>query len=164
MRKYTQKATGIANLTGTYNLNIRIKTRESFSETLKNVTRKMNKQKKTKNDIAGPMLLVSKYKKSTREKFLKCYGGMNTSPFTDYTNLGKLDEDKLFFNGATVKSAVGYSGVNYTPYFQLVISSFKNVTTLSSIEVCGGDEKNKIDLLLNSVAEEINIFSEKCEL
>lgn len=54
----------------------------------------MQKQKRTKNDIAGPLLLVSKYEKSSLEQFLNLYGGMETSASADYTNLGILDDKK----------------------------------------------------------------------
>ena len=72
----------------------------------------MQKQKQTKNDIAGPMLLVKKYQNSSLRDFLKLYGGLDTGAFTDYTNLGVLDDERLRFSGATVKNAIGYSGVN----------------------------------------------------
>lgn len=155
LRKYAKESAGIANLTGTYTLNIKIDPRKSFAETLRDVSEKMQKQKQTKNDIAGPMLLVSKYEKSTLEKFLKTYGGMNTSPFSDYTNLGVLDENELVFDGVTIKNAVGYGGLNKAPYFSVAISSFKGETTVSSMFLCGGGEKNKAERLLDAIVEEI---------
>ncbi|MDE6585330.1 MAG: hypothetical protein K2K80_01450, partial [Clostridia bacterium] len=78
LRKYASGETGIANLTGTYNLNVKLSQSKTFAESLTIVNRAMNKQKKSKNDIAGPTLLVSKYEKSSLDKFLKLYGGMNT--------------------------------------------------------------------------------------
>lgn len=81
LRKYAAEKPGIANLTGTYNLNVKIKDGETFSETLVSVSANMKKQKNTKNDIAGPRLLVSKYEKSTLEKFLKMYGSMDMMKF-----------------------------------------------------------------------------------
>lgn len=155
LRKYAKECTGIANLTGTYALNVKINLNKSFSETLIGVSKKMRKQKQTKNDIAGPMLLVSKYEKSTLEKFLKMYGGMNTSPFTDYTNLGVLDENRLVFNGVRVRNAVGYGGLNNAPYFSVAISSFKGESTISSMFQCGEGEKVKVERLLDAFVEEI---------
>lgn len=159
LRKYAKENAGIANLTGTYTINVKIDPRKSFAESLKNVSEKMRKQKRTKNDIAGPMLLVSKYEKSTLDKFLKLYGGINTSPFTDYTNLGVLDENKLAFNGIKVKNAVGYGGVNKAPYFSVAVSSFRNATTLSSMFISGKSEKQKVERLLNCMRGEIISFS-----
>jgi NRPS condensation-like uncharacterized protein len=160
LRKYAGGKTGIANLTGTYNLNIKIKTGETFSETLSSASINMQKQKRTKNDIAGPKLLVSKYERSTLEKFLKLYGGMDTSAFTDYTNLGVLDEKRLHFDGVTVKNAVGYSGLNKAPCFQIAVSSFKGETTISSLFQCSEDEKEKVDRLINAIVSEIQLFAE----
>lgn len=159
LRKYTSRPTGIANLTGTYNLNVKIETHKSFAESLQDVSGKMQKQKKTKNDIAGPMLLVAKYEKSPLEKFLKLYVGMNTNAVTDYTNLGKIDETKLTFDGATVKRAVGYSGLNKAPCFQIALSSYKGETTVSSMFVCGTDEKKKVERLMDELVGELKTFA-----
>ena len=130
-----------------------------FSETLTDVSAAMQKQKKTKNDIAVPMLLVSKYEKSTLEQFLKLYSGMETSASADYTNLGILDDKKLVFNGATVKNAIGYSGLNKAPSFQIAVSSFNGETTVTSLVRCSKTEKKKTDLILDTIAKEIESFS-----
>lgn len=156
LRKYAKDKTGIANLTGTYNLNTKIKPGESFDDTLSRVSEKMQKQKKTYNDIVGPMLLVSKYEKSTLEKFLKLYGNMDTSAFTDYTNLGILDDKRLVFDGVSVKNAVGYSGLNKAPCFQIAVSSFKGETTISCLFQCSEIAKMNADRLMEYVVYEIH--------
>lgn len=159
LRKYAKGKAGIANLTGTYNLNIKLKKDTSFDKTLTDASAIMQKQKMTKNDIAGPMLLVSKYEKSTLEQFLKLYGGMNTSASADYTNLGVLDDKKLVFNGTTVKNAIGYSGLNKAPSFQIAVSSFRGETTVTSLVRCSKEEKEKADLILDTIIREIESFS-----
>lgn len=119
----------------------------------------MQKQKRTKNDIAGPLLLVSKYEKSSLEQFLNLYGGMETSASADYTNLGILDDKKLAFQGAVMKNAVGYSGLNKAPSFQIAVSTFRGETTVSSLVQCGEDEKKKVDRILDRIVTEITAFS-----
>ena len=156
LRKYAKDKSGIANLTGTYNLNVKIKPGESFGDTLSKVSANMKKQKKTYNDIVGPMLLVSKFEKSTLEKFLKLYGNMDTSAFTDYTNLGVLDDKRLVFDGVTVKNAVGYSGLNKAPCFQIAISSFKGETSVSCLFQCSEAAKKDADQLMEYVVSEIH--------
>lgn len=158
LRKYAKRDTGIGNLTGSYNFNIKLKDSEKFTETLAKTSAVMQKQKKTKNDIAGPMLLVSKYEKSSLEDFLKLYGGMNTSSFTDYTNLGVLDDKRLIFNGAVIKNAIGYSGLNKAPCFQIAISSFRGETTVASLVRCSKAEKEKADLIMDAIVREIESF------
>lgn len=158
LRKYAKGRTGIANLTGTYNLNIKMKAGADFGATLTAVSAAIQKQKKTRNDIAGPMLLVSKYEKSTLAQFLKLYGGLDMSASADYTNLGVLDEQKLAFSGAALKNAVGYSGLNKAPSFQIAVSSFRGETTVSSLVRCGAEEKKKVDLLMDAFVEEIVSF------
>lgn len=159
LRKYAKGATGVGNLTGTYNLNIRMKDGAGFGETLAEVSALMGKQKKTKNDLAGPMLLVSKYEKTTLEQFLRLYGGMQTSASADYTNLGILDDRQLVFDGAELKNAVGYSGLNKAPSFQVAVSSFRGETTITSLVRCGEAEKEKADRILDAIAGEIGAFS-----
>lgn len=159
LRKYAKDKPGIGNLTGTYNFSIKMKDGAAFGETLSVASVVMQKQKKTKNDIAGPMLLVSKYEKSTLEKFLKLYGGMETSASSDYTNLGVLDDKRLVFDGAAVKNAIGYSGLNKAPCFQIAVSSFKDETTISSLVRCSKEEKKKADSILDTIVKEIKSFS-----
>lgn len=158
LRKYAKSKTGIANLTGTYNLNIKMRENAAFSETLTDASAIIKKQKKTKNDIAGPMLLVSKYEKSSLEQFLKLYGSMDTSASADYTNLGILDAKKLVFDGATLKNAIGYSGLNKAPSFQIAVSSFMGETTITSLVRCGTEEKEKASLILDTIVKEIKSF------
>lgn len=159
LRKYAEGKTGIANLTGTYNFNIKIQDSIHFGEMLKEASVIMQKQKKTRNDIAGPMLLVSKYEKSTLEEFLKLYGGMNTSASADYTNLGILDDKKLVFDGVRLKNAVGYSVLNKAPCFQIAVSSFRGETTISSLVRCSKQEKEKVNWILDTIVREIELFS-----
>lgn len=159
LRKYAEGKAGIANLTGTYNFNIKVADSINFGEMLKDASTIMQKQKMTKNDIAGPMLLVSKYEKSTLEEFLKLYGGMNTSASADYTNLGVLDDKRLAFEGAALKHAVGYSILNKAPCFQVAVSSFKGETTISSLVRCGKKEKEKAEWILDTIVREIEVFS-----
>lgn len=159
LRKYAKGNTGIANLTGSYNFNIKVKDSIHFGEMLKKASVIMQKQKKTKNDIAGPMLLVSKYEKSTLEEFLKLYSGMDTSASADYTNLGILDDTKLVFDGVRLENAVGYSVLNKAPYFQIAVSTCKGKTTISSLVRCSKKEKEKVDWILDAIVSEIELFS-----
>lgn len=155
LRKYAKGETGVGNLTGSYNFNIKLREGEGFAAALTRASAVMQKQKRTKNDIAGPMLLVGKYRKSSLSDFLKLYGGMDTSAFTDYTNLGVLDDKRLVFDGAAVKRAVGYSGLNKAPCFQMAVSSFRGETTVSSLVRCGKAGKEKAERILDAVVQEI---------
>lgn len=161
LRKYSNGRTGIGNFTGSYNLNVKIARGESFSDSLKKVSDKMKKQKSTQNDIAGPALLVSKYGHTSLEKFKKLYGGMNTGAYTDYTNLGIIDDKRLVFDGANVVNAVGYSGLNKAPCFQLAVSSFKGATTFSSIIKCGDAAYKTAERLTEEIASEIAFFARR---
>lgn len=159
LRKYAAEKTGIANLTGTYTLNVKIRAGEPFRDTLAAVSGKMQKQKRTRNDIVGPALLVSKYRSSSLEDFMKLYGGMETSEYADYTNLGILDEQKLRFGETAVKSAVGYSGVSRAPCFQMAVSTFRGETTVSALFQCAESEREKADRVVAGVADEIRSFT-----
>lgn len=159
LRKYAKENAGIGNLTGTLNLNVKIKDGESFADTLIKVSRIMRGQKQSGNDIAGPALLVKKYQSSTLEKFLKVYGNINTSPYCDYTNLGVLDEGKLSLGDIRAVNAVGYGGLQKAPYFMLAASTFRGKLTLSSIVMCGESQKTKVERLIDEVVNEICAFA-----
>ena len=83
---------------------------------------------------------------------------MDTSAFTDYTNLGVLDEKYLHFDGAPIKNAIGYSGLNKAPCFQIAISSFRGVTTIATLVRCSKEGKKKADLLMDTIILEIESF------
>ncbi len=159
LRRYAESECGIGNLGGNYNFNVKVKTHESFEKTLSKTHKFMQKQKSSKNDIAGPMLLVDKYNKSTLEKFLKLYGGLKTIEFTDYTNLGVLDANNLTFDGKEVKNAIMYSGLQKPPCFQIAVSSYKGATTLSILLNCSKSQKEKAQKIIETVAEEIISFA-----
>ncbi len=158
LRKYAKGKTGIANLTGTYHLNVRIADDAPFRRTLAAASADMQRQKRTQNDLAGPRLLVSRYESSTLDAFLKLYGGMNTGAYTDYTNLGVLDAEQLQFMNSPVRTAVGYSGLNKAPCFQIAVSSFRGETTVATLIQCGESEKEKADGLLDAVISEVRLF------
>ena len=159
LRKYAKDKTGIANLTGSYNLNLQLRSGAAFADTLADTSRRMKKQKGTQNDLAGPMLLVSKYEKSSLEQFLKLYGGMDTSPSADYTNLGILDAQRLIFDGMAVKNAVVYSGLSKAPYFQLAVSTYQGEATVASLVQCSEAEKANAERILDAVVEELAAFA-----
>lgn len=159
LRKYAEGDTGIANLTGTYDFNIKKRDGADFAEMLKEASAVMKKQKRTKNDLAGPLLLVSKYEKSTLADFLKLYGGMSTSASADYTNIGVLDDKALAFDGAKLTNAVGYSVLNKAPFFQIAVSTFRGEATVSTLVRCGKEEKEKAERILDGMVREIELFS-----
>ena len=158
LRKYAESVCGIGNLGGSYNFNVKVNANESFEETLSKTHKFMQKQKSSKNDIAGPMLLVDKYNKSSLEKFLKLYGGLNTIEFTDYTNLGVLDVDKLTFDGKEAKIAIMYSGLQKPPCFQIAVSSYKGATTLSILLHGSESQKQIAEKIINQTSDEIISF------
>ncbi len=159
LRKYAGGRAGIGNLTGSLCINIRVGAEEDFSATLKKVSRAMRRQKSSGNDIAGPTLLVKKYQSTSLEKFLKLYGGMNTSPYADYTNLGVLDEEKLMLGELHAINAVGYAGLQKAPYFMLAASTFRGALTLSAIVQCGTGGRVRAEALIAEVADQIGAFS-----
>lgn len=163
LRKYADEKTGIANLTGTYNLNVKISKNDNFENTLSKFSLAMKKQKITKNDIAGPMLLVAKYNNSSLDKFLKLYGNMKTSAFTDYTNLGIIDSNKLSFSGVKIKNAVGYSGLQKSPCFQIAVSSFNGQTTFSTIIKCDKKAKEYLENVFDILINEMKSFKENAK-
>ena len=152
-------------LTGSYNCNIAIREGEPFEETLTKVSKTMSQLKQTRNDLAGPALLVRKYRRSSLPKFLKLYGNMPTQSFTEYTNTGKIDADRLRFDGCETKNFTLFSCNSYAPNLQLCVSSFRGATTFahqargayhSSLCVASGDARCRVEGLYDSMLSCLN--------
>ena len=165
LRKYAAAPVGICNLTGSYNCNIAIREGEPFEETLTKVSKTMSQLKQTRNDLAGPALLVRKYRRSSLPKFLKLYGNMPTQSFTEYTNTGKIDADRLRFDGCETKNFTLFSCNSYAPNLQLCVSSFRGATTFahqargayhSSLCVASGDARCRVEGLYDSMLSCLN--------
>ena len=156
LRKYATAPVGIGNLTGSYNCNIAIREGEPFEETLAKVSKTMSQLKQTRNDLAGPALLVRKYRRSSLPKFLKLYGNMPTQSFTEYTNTGKIDADRLRFDGCETRNFTLFSCNSYAPNLQLCVSSFRGETTFSSLCVASEKAIGKVNGLYDSMLSCLN--------
>lgn len=154
LRKHTENALGICNLTGNYNLCLEIQ-EKPFSQTLHSVSREMQKHKKGQNDVTGPKMLVEQYRNTELNRFTAQYEKMN-APYANFTNLGIFDYEKLFFSDNEVTDVNAYSVVQKPPYFQTAVSSFCGNTTVSCL-VRGGDDTSK------RVREFIEMFGKTLE-
>lgn len=157
LRKHTQGAEGICNLTGNYNLYLKVQ-EEPFSQTLHSVSVKMQKLKAGQNDIIGPGLLVERYKNAELSYFIAKYEKMGTAPYVSFTNLGILDDERLSFGDNEVTDANIYSVVQKTPYFQMAVSSFRGSTTVSCLVRGGDGTAESVRTMIKALVEHLETF------
>lgn len=157
LRKHTGYAFGICNLTGNYNLYVEVR-EEPFTQTLHSVSGEMRKLKNGKNDVIGPKMLVEQYKKTGLSQFIAQYEKMNV-PYTNFTNFGLLDYEKLFFCDNEVTDASAYSLVEKPPYFQTAVSSFCGNTTVSCLVRGGDDVAERVRAFIKTFGEDLESFA-----
>jgi NRPS condensation-like uncharacterized protein len=135
-----------------------------FSETLKKVRDDMNTKK---NDFPGlegfPRLIVlfkllpySVLKRKIFRRFEppkitnRQSGGMPPS----LTNMGIIDSKKLVFGDVGVKDAYLTGAINYSPGFQMGVSSFKESITCSVCFCNTGEDKKLVDRFFDCLEKE----------
>lgn len=68
-----------------------------------------------------------------------------------YTNLGIIDDDKLFFDGLEIMECYLCGTYRPAPSFQLSISTYKNTCTMASNLLCTQEQKDAGARLLNEM-------------
>lgn len=158
LRKHMEGAQGICNLTGNYNLYLRVGD-EPFPQTLHSVSMEMQKLKAGKNDIIGPGLLVERYKNTELSHFISQYEKPGTAPYVNFTNLGILNDERLSLCDNEVIDANIYSVVQRPPYFQIAVSSFRGNTTVSCLVRGGNDTVERVRAFIAAFAEKLEALA-----
>lgn len=68
------------------------------------------------------------------------------NPLIAFTNIGIIDEKQLAFDNSDIVEAYMTGSIKYNPYFQLAISTFDNVATLSVNLYGTQSDKNKVNI------------------
>jgi NRPS condensation-like uncharacterized protein len=96
------------------------------------LSQEMNLKKTTDIGLNGFVKLSLIDKLLNKEKSYKLMKEKLVNPPICMTNIGVIDDQKLLFNGTSIKSAFVCGSIKYRPHFQIALSSFKNTITLSS--------------------------------
>jgi NRPS condensation-like uncharacterized protein len=141
----------VCNLTGNYYCNIQIEPQERFLDTLQKISVQMSMQKAGNECLKGPMLFHLLYRFMPYAILKKLFFRISPVPVTSYTNLGNIDETRLYFKGIPIEDAFFATAIKPVPYFQLTVSTFRNQCTLSSCTYAGGKNLEVIQGLLDQI-------------
>lgn len=123
----------VANLTGLYRrITIETGPTNSFRDTLAQVHIEMELQKSRYRCFAGIPLLNWAFHKVPRPLLGKIIKANYRILPVSYTNIGQIDHRRLFFSDCRITSCYITGTYRQSPDFQLSISTFQNVCTLSS--------------------------------
>jgi len=144
LRKFIQPETlRICNLTGIYNCSIQIDKNKELKDILNDVQNEMKKQKQ-RNEYFYKLIMLHKVYKILplsilKRILLKTY----LIPPVSYTNIGIIDEKKLLFEDSKISTCYITNSYRKFPSFQMAISTYNNICTLSS-NIIGSKENSKI--------------------
>ncbi|CUU48736.1 hypothetical protein [Clostridium beijerinckii] len=157
LRKYipNHRGEGFCNLCTNLICNIGDETGKTFEETLYKVKKEMNKQKANIACVKSIGMLekvfdVFPYKIArgiVEKKFV--------NPPIAFTNIGIIDERQLAFGDIDIIEAYMTGSIKYDPYFQLAVSTFDNVATLSVNLYGTQSDKNKVNIFLDKFINEL---------
>lgn len=157
LRKYKKpnQICGICNLTGNYTCRVSISERDSFSTTLNEVSRQMQKKKGSVSCLKGPMLYHILFHLVPFRAMQKLFYRISPVPVTSYTNLGILEQTKFGFGNLGIEDAFLSTAVKSAPYFQVSVSTYCDCCTLTS-SIYGTDEDRKtVALFLRRMTDEL---------
>lgn len=157
LRKYlpNHRGEGFCNLCTNLICNIGDETVRTFEETLYKVKKEMNKQKSNIACVKSIAMLekvfdIFPYKVARRiveKKFV--------NPPIAFTNIGIIDERQLAFGDIDIIEAYMTGSIKYDPYFQLAVSTFDNVATLSVNLYGTQSDKDKVNIFLDKFINEL---------
>jgi len=132
LRKYRPEAKdAVCNLTSNYFLALDIDAGAGFDETLSAVTAQMQAQKRSAACLKSVVMLETAFRLLPYRLLSRSFSRLFTIPVLSYTNLGTIDKGAMRFGG--VETTAGYitGAIKYAPYFQIAVSTFDGVMTLS---------------------------------
>ncbi|MGD9474882.1 MAG: hypothetical protein AB7V37_07770 [Eubacteriaceae bacterium] len=134
MRRYCNQYSfdSLCNFSSTMIIQTPISSTDNYMDTLMKLSQEMNLKKTTDIGLNGFVKLSLIDKLLNKEKSYKLMKEKLVNPPICMTNIGVIDDQKLLFNGTSIKSAFVCGSIKYRPHFQIALSSFKNTITLSS--------------------------------
>lgn len=155
LRKFCRgsREPGIGNLTGNYSCRVVSEKGEPFSETLHKVSARMRRQKESRYCLKSPFELSLLARLLSKRRLRALFPKLFTVPIVAYTNLGVVDfpeECRKHITGCFLTGAV-----KHVPYFQIAVSTFDGVCTLSCNLHGTPQDREKTGRFLDAVALEL---------
>ena len=152
LRKFSTDArNSICNLTGNYYCHINFNDNSTFDEICREITAQMHKQKNSSSCLKEPMLLHILYRILPLSIVKELLARAISVPITSYTNLGKMDEKLLVFQGVSITDAFIATADKPVPYFQLAVSTYKDKCTLSVCTYASGKSFNVLCSVVDNI-------------
>ena len=146
---------GVCNLTSNYFCDVTVKAEELFSDTLSNVAGQMKVQKESKACLKSVMMLEVVFKVLNFKTIKRNFDKLFTLPVISFTNLGVISKELLKFGNISVKSLFITGAIKHVPYFQIAVSTFDDVCTLSSNLYGTVQDRLQIERYLEAIIAEI---------
>lgn len=158
MRRYVEDKSlnAITNLTSMETVRIFIDRKEDFYHTLMRVNSEMNIKKADylgMNSFLKLDTLFKVFRQKYGYKLLKI--GLK-SPNICMTNIGVLDESRLKFNNISIENAYVCGSIKYRPHFQMAVSTYCDIMTLSVNLYGSKEDQEKIEEFFDYIDQELN--------
>ena len=133
LRRFTApgQTFGLCNLTGNYWCRLTLRESEPFAASLGRVSAQMRAQKNSVACLKEPMLFHALYAVVPFPVLRGLFPRLGGVPITSYSNLGVLSEERLHFTDCELVDATLATAVKRPPYYQLSLSTWRDVCTLS---------------------------------
>lgn len=157
LRKYISEKQehGICNLTSNYICDVYINKYSSFLDILNEVSRQIKLQKSNKNCLKPVLMLELIFSLLSFNLMRKVFHKVFTIPVTSFTNLGIIDKNQLDFNDITIEYMYLTGAVKQVPYFQIAVSTYNGVCTISSNLYGTENDKKNINCFLMEMKKEL---------
>lgn len=157
LRKYLpgRKAGSICNLVTNLKCDIGPDIGAAFDITLEKVKQEMNRQKTDIRCMKSIWLMEAGFGILPYRIMEKIIDWAFVNPPIAFTNLGILNKEKLEFGENKMTGAFMTGSVKYIPYFQIAVSTFDDVMTLSANLYGTQADRNKISHFLDGMILEL---------
>lgn len=161
LRRFTNTTSNltIANMTGIYQrITVEMKPQHTFTDTLLQVQIEMELQKSRYRCFAGIKVLNYVFHKIPRPLLEQIIKATYRILPVSYTNIGRIDDKKLFFNDCCIESCYITGAYRLPPDFQLSISTFQNICTLNCMLIGKPEDKIIGQYILEQVKKELLLW------
>lgn len=157
LRKYlsVEEEHGICNLTSNYICDVIMDNNKSFADTLMDVSKQMKLQKSNNNCLKPVILLECFFNVLPFNLMKKLFDKVFTIPVVSYTNLGVIDKKQLNFDNIEISHIYLTGAIKHVPYFQIAVSTYNGVCTISSNLFGSENDKKNIIYFLNEMKKEL---------
>jgi len=157
LRRYLPSGTAGAfcNLTGNIVCRIGSDIGSDLGQTVAKVAAETKAQKEHYPGLAGLSTLYALFRLLPFSSLRKWMKEGFPNPLIGMTNIGIIDPERLVFGKTEVEQAFVTGSIKYPPYFQLALTSFKDVITFTIAEYGTKEDRERIEQFLRVVDGEL---------